>query len=86
MEELLKYGNKLHVTFLEQYKSNNHCKEFVNFIVKIIKDEVVTKVTSSKFCSVFIDGGTEKSVTEQITLRAKCLKHGKVNDFRVLLH
>lgn len=44
----------------EQYKSNNQCTEFVNFIAVIIKE--VAKITNSKFCSLLIDGSSDKFI------------------------
>jgi indole-3-glycerol phosphate synthase len=43
MKELLKYANKLGINVLDQYRSINQCKKFVNFNAEIINKEDVAK-------------------------------------------
>ena len=42
------------------YLTNNAAKEFVHFIAKSLKNDVVSAVSDAKFFSLFLDGSTDK--------------------------
>ena len=60
------------------YQTNNAAKEFVHFIVKSMKNDIVSAVSEAGFFSLFMDGSTDKgNVDNELLMICWCNTHTK---------
>ena len=60
------------------YQTNNAAKEFVHFIAKSMKNEIVSAVSEARFFSLFLDGSTDRgNVDNELLMVCWCDKDSK---------
>ena len=60
------------------YRNNKSCSVFLKYIAKAERDQLSTAMQEANFCSVMVDGSTDRSVKEEEIVYVRLCKEGKV--------
>lgn len=60
------------------YRNSKACSLFVKYIAKAERDQLTKTIEEAKFCSVMVDGSTDRSVKEEELIYVRVCKEGKV--------
>jgi hypothetical protein len=76
-EKLCALAKKLETDIGKNYQNSFMASKFSGIISDNLKDDLISKVFSSKFVSVLADGSTDSSVQEQEVVYLRYLENGK---------